>query len=89
MEQAAGSNSGMLASVGAVDFVEPQLKKGLKTRRQIRQMSDFGTESEIALWAVLYFKKGAGGIEEGESIRDLAKEAEYAIVWKLVPGGKE
>jgi hypothetical protein len=28
-------------------------------------------------------------VDETKSINDLAKDAEYAIVWKLVPGAKE
>ncbi len=77
------------STTGEHNFSKPQLKqKTFSYKRPIEEASDFNSDGEIALWAVIHVKAGVGA-DQTKAISDLAKEAEYAIVWKLVPRGNE
>ncbi len=79
-------------SSGAISYPKPQAKGTFKATKQLDRVRDLSTDKDIPLWAELHYKKGVGvsGDELGadDFVQEL-KEVEYAIVWKLVAGGKE
>ena len=76
-------------------YPTPDLKDRTTVFKKVERVTEIAIDQEIAVWGMLQGKAfrmipiGSGRIQIERSIAEVAKEAEYAIIWKLVPGREE